>query len=343
MTQLQMIMFRKLVLILLFTIVPLVAFSALFHHFFVQFADTPADPQAQTEDVSIVSGMNLTQVAQLLSESGLIRSAFKFRLLARSQNQSGQIQAGDYEFSTDMTPREILEILTLGKVKLNRLTIPEGFSLKQIAAAIETAGLNSAAAVKKAAADPNVLKQYTIPGTTAEGYLYPETYFFAQKTSAQAMVITMLQRFETVFTDEMEKRANEMGFSRHEVVTLASIVEKETGNAAEYPIIASVFHNRLKKGMRLESDPTVIFGIGDKYDGDITRKHLTTPTPYNTYTIAGIPPGPIASPGKGALDAVLNPADTPYYFFVSKNDGSHHFSKTYAEHSRMVKKYQLHQ
>ena len=133
-----------------------------------------------------------------------------------------------------------------------------------------------------------------------------------------------------------------LGFSRHEVVTLASIVEKETGNAREYPIIASVFHNRLKKGMRLESDPTVIYGIGDDYDGDITFEHLKTATPYNTYLIAGIPPGPIASPGKGALDAVLYPADTAFFFFVSKNNGSHHFSKSYAEHSRMVRKYQLH-
>ncbi len=335
-------MLKKLFLILLLIAVPLVAASALFHHFFMQFADTPTDSQAVVHDFSVTPGTTLTRVAQLLADKGLTHSSFKFRLLARSENQSGRIQAGEYQLRTDMTPREILEILTQGKVKLNRLTIPEGFSLKQIAAVVEAAGFGNAAAFKKAAANPDILGQYAIPNTTAEGYLYPETYFFAQKTSAEAMVNAMLQRFETVFTDDMEKRANEIGFSRHEAVTLASIVEKETGNADEYPIIASVFHNRLKKGMRLESDPTVIYGVGDDYDGDITRKHLKTATPYNTYVISGIPPGPIASPGKGALEAVLYPADTPYFFFVSKNNGSHHFSKNYAEHRRMVRKYQLH-
>ncbi len=310
-----MTMPKKIVLILLLIAVPLVAASALFHHFFIRFADTPTDSQASVHDLSITPGMNLTGVAQVLAETGLIHSAFKFRLLARSQNQSGRIQAGEYELSTAMTPREILDTLTQGKVKLHRITIPEGFTLKQIAMAVEGSHLGTAAHFQKAASDPEILDQFAIPDATAEGYLYPETYFFAKNPPAAAMVIAMLQRFETVFTGEMENRAEELGFSRHEVVTLASIVEKETGNAKEYPIIASVFHNRLRKGMRLESDPTVIYGIGDDYDGDITFKHLKTATPYNTYVISGIPPGPIASPGRGALDAVLYPADTALFLF----------------------------
>jgi UPF0755 protein len=334
-------MLKKLSIALLFATTLLLFAGLLLQTNIKQFAETPADTRASIRGLSIPPGMNLTDISQLLADNGLIRSSLKFRLLARSQNLGSRIQAGEYELRSNMTPSEILGILVQGKIKLNRITIPEGFTLKQIAAAVEAAGLSHAADVKKAAADPEILKQFAIPGTTAEGYLFPETYFLAPKTSAEAIVRAMLRRFETVFSDEMDQRAQALGFSRHEVITLASIVEKETGNAKEYPIIASVFHNRLKKGMRLESDPTVIYGIGDSYDGNITRKHLTTPTPYNTYVISGIPPGPIASPGKEALDGVLNPADTPYLYFVSKNDGSHHFSKTYAEHRRMVHKYQL--
>lgn len=334
-------MLKKITITLLLVIMLLLLAGVLFHNNFNQFADTPTDTHATVHPLSITSGMNLTSVAQLLADTRVIHSAFKFRLLARLQNQGSRIQAGEYELSTDMTPREILDILTQGKVKLHRITIPEGFTLKQIAMAIESSHLGTAAHFQKAASNPEILTQFAIPAATAEGYLYPETYFFAKETPAAAIVTAMLQRFETVFTTDMEMRAQEIGFSRHEAVTLASIVEKETGNAKEYPLIASVFHNRLKKGMRLESDPTVIYGIGDDYDGDITFKHLKTATPYNTYVISGIPPGPIASPGKGALEAVLYPADTPYFFFVSKNNGSHHFSKNYAEHRRMVKKYQI--
>jgi len=337
-----MIMLKKLPLLFLLSAVLLVAAGALFHHFFIQSVDTPTGSGASVHDLEITPGMTLTQVAQVLADRGLIHSAFTFRLLARLQNQDGHIQAGEYRLRTGMTPREMLAVLTQGKVTLKRISIPEGFTLKQIAAAVETANLVNSTAFKKAATDPDILAQYQIPNSTAEGYLYPETYFFAPKTSAEAVVNAMLMLFESVFTDDMKKRAKEMGFSRHAVVTLASIVEKEAGNSEEYPIIASVFHNRLKKEMRLESDPTVIYGIGDDFDGNITRKHLTTPTPYNTYTISGMPPGPIASPSKGALGAVLHPADTDYFYFVSKNNGFHHFSKTYAEHRRMVRKYQLH-
>ena len=189
----------------------LVAASALFHHSFIRFADTPTDFQATVHELSITPGMNLTGVAQVLAETGLIDSAFKFRLLARSQNQSGRIQAGEYELRSDMTPREILKILVQGRVKLNRLTIPEGFTIKQIASAVEAAGLVNAASFEKAAADPDTLGQYAIPNTTAEGYLYPETYFFTPKTSGEVIVNTMLRRFETVFTDQMKNRAEDVG------------------------------------------------------------------------------------------------------------------------------------
>ena len=150
----------------------------------------------------------------------------------------------------------------------------------------------------------------------------------------------MVRRFQEVFTPAWEERARERKMTVHQVVTLASIIEKETGAPAERPVISSVFHNRLQKDMRLASDPTVIYGIKD-FNGNLTRKDLTTPTPYNTYKIKGLPPGPIANPGADAIQAALYPADTDFLFFVSKRDGTHHFSKTYPEHEKAVRKYQL--
>ena len=181
-----------------------------------------------------------------------------------------------------------------------------------------------------------------IPGKTVEGYLFPETYFFQKQASAEKIIRAMIGRFKSVFTKEWKNRAQELGFSVHEIVTLASIIEKETGVAKERSIISSVFHNRLEKGIRLASDPTVIYGI-ENFDGNLTRQDLRTRTPYNTYTNYGLPPGPIANPGKAALEAALYPADTPYLYFVAKPDNTHHFSTTLAEHNRAVRKYQLNQ
>ncbi|MBU1697564.1 MAG: endolytic transglycosylase MltG, partial [Proteobacteria bacterium] len=188
--------------------------------------------------------------------------------------------------------------------------------------------------------DTSFILSLGIKAITLEGYLFPDTYFFPKNTDCKTVITTMVEHFNNILTKEWQARAKTMGFSVHDIVTLASIIEKETGDALERPLISSVFHNRLKKNMRLESDPTVIYGIKN-FDGNIKKKHLKMKTPYNTYQIIGLPLGPIANPGAKSLAAALNPVHSEYLFFVSKKDTTHQFSKTIQEHNQAVAKYQL--
>jgi UPF0755 protein len=221
---------------------------------------------------------------------------------------------------------------------MHSITIPEGYSLKQIADLLEESGLIKGDEFLSKTEDPDTTVRYALKSPTLEGYLYPDTYHFAKGQSASVLIDLMVSRFRQVTTPFME-RVRFVGLTLHEVITLASIVEKETGRPEERPVIASVFLNRLMKGMRLESDPTVIYGIRD-FNGNLTREHLSKSTPYNTYRISGLPPGPIANPGLESIKAVLYPAGTDYLFFVSRNDGTHHFSRTYQEHQTAVEMYQ---
>ncbi len=307
-----------------------------------RYAATPAggDGQSPGEIVTIAKGQTFGRTAHLLHAQHLIEHPFKFRLLARLQGQDKQIQAGEYLLSATMSPAAIMDTLVNGKVRLYKFTVPEGSNLKQIAAIVETAGLMPQAEFIGAATDIEFAKAKGIAAATFEGYLFPDTYFFPKDASARAIITAMVDRLRSEVTPAREKRAAAIGLSVHQVLTLASIIEKETGAAAERPVISSVFHNRLRRGMRLETDPTVIYGI-ENFDGNLTRKHLTTPTPYNTYLIGGLPPGPIASPGLAAIEAALYPADTPFLYFVSKKDGTHQFSKTLADHNRAIVTYQL--
>lgn len=302
--------------------------------------DSPAGGQASSDSFVVEPGEPLVEIARRLEAQGLVRSALGFRLLARLEGAERRIQAGEYALSASLSPREILGRLLQGRVRLYRLTIPEGLTLSQIAAIVEKTSLATAADFEGLARDPALTKQLGIPAENLEGYLFPDTYFFPRGAGPQAILQAMVARFRAAYPPEWDEQASRLGLSRHEVVTLASIIEKETADPAERPLIASVFHNRLKRGMRLETDPTVIYGIRD-FDGNLTRRHLETPTPYNTYFIRGLPPGPIASPGKASLHAALFPAASPFLYFVSRNDGTHHFSTTYEEHQRAVRFYQL--
>ena len=238
------------------------------------------------------------------------------------------------------SPLEIVEVLIRGQVVLHKLTVPEGYNIKQVAQLVGQTGLVQEEAFLRAAQSQELAEILGISAETLEGYLFPETYYFPATTTAQKIISAMVQRFGVVFDQEYQARAKELGFTTHQIVTLASIVEKETGAAHERPLIASVFHNRLKKRMRLESDPTVIYGIKD-FDGNITRRHLKTKTPYNTYRRRGLPLGPIASPGQKAIEAVLYPASSAFLYFVSKKDGTHQFSTNLRDHNSAVRKYQL--
>ena len=305
-----------------------------------RFAHRPADGEEHSHIVSVAPGESFGMLSARLEKAGVITSDIRFKIIARLSGDDKRLRAGEYALSTAMSPLEIIDILANGKVLLHRLTIPEGYTIDQVAAEVEKAGLASAEEFSRLARDPSLVTELQLEGPSLEGYLFPDTYHFPREVSARGIITTMVSAYQSLVTDEWRNRAHELDLSIHDIVTLASIIEKETGAPSERPIIASVFHNRLKKRMRLESDPTVIYGI-ESFDGNITRRHLSSATPYNTYVIRGLPPGPIANPGRAALEAALYPAETDYLFFVSKKDGTHYFSKTIAEHTEAVRKYQL--
>jgi UPF0755 protein len=290
--------------------------------------------------VVVQSGQRFKTLSTLLHQKGVILYPLKFRLFARIKGYDKRVKAGEYMLSSTMTPKKILETMVDGKVHLHRLTIPEGYNLRQIAQAVDNAGFASETDFLKAADDPGFVHAKGIDAKTFEGYLYPDTYYFPRGVTPENIISAMVKRFWSVFKPEWEERAKTLGMTIHQVITLASIIEKETAVADERPIISSVFHNRLKRNMRLESDPTVIYGMGD-YNGNITRKDLERPTPYNTYTMKGLPPGPISNTGAKAIEAALYPADGKFLYFVSRNNGTHYFSTNFKDHSRAVRKYQL--
>jgi UPF0755 protein len=298
----------------------------------------PAKGQGSDQTFVVQEGMSLSEVADELENQGLITHKTLFRIWAEVKGHSRQIKAGEYRLNGRMPPYRILEIITKGIIISHAVTIPEGYSVVQIAELFAGEGLVDKERFLKLAMDPQVVERYGISSPSLEGYLYPDTYQFSRGLSAELIIDTMVKRFWHLVSPYKEL-ADESGMTWNEVITLASIVEKETGLAEERSLIASVFLNRLRKRMRLESDPTVIYGI-ENFNGNLTRRDLSTRTPYNTYMIRGLPPGPIANPGLESIEAVLNPAQTDYFYFVSKNDGSHHFSRTLSEHNQAVRAYQ---
>lgn len=289
--------------------------------------------------IQIPPGATLRQVIDLLAAHGVISQPDKFRYLVEWKGVSTRIQAGEFEFAPGLRPEEVLALLVAGRPVLYSITIPEGYNLVQIAKVLDQTGIWSGEKFLALAQDPAFAASLGIPYSSLEGYLFPETYKFPRSAAETEIIRTMVRRMEKEFTPEAEETMRRMGFSRHEVLTLASIVEKETARPEERPLIAAVFLNRLRRGMRLDSDPTVIYGL-PHFDGNLTRQDLATPTPYNTYRLPGLPPGPIASPGHEAIQAVLHPAGTDYLYFVSRGDGSHEFSRNYRDHRRAVDRFQ---
>ena len=308
----------------------------------IVYSKQPALINAEQRIVLIGSGQNFESVTRILHEEDIIHSSFKFKLFARIKGYDRKVKAGEYLLSSSMSPEKILETLSQGKVYLYPITIPEGYTVHQIASLLEKKGVGKRSEFLKVANDPAFTEQLGIDAKNFEGYLFPDTYFFAKNLSPRKMISAMVEQFHITFNPIWEKRSPDLNFSVHEIVTLASIIEKETGVAEERPLVSSVFHNRLNKNMRLQSDPTVIYGV-ENFDGNLTRKHLNTTTPYNTYTIRGLPSGPIANPGKASLEAALFPVKSAYLYFVSKNDKTHFFSTNYDDHRKAVRKYQLNQ
>jgi len=316
----------------------LLSFIALYLGYFLI---SPAGIDTKETTFIVKKGSGLRKVAGELQEKGLIKSKDLFILWAMLKGGSRDIKAGEYSLNQSMPPVKIFTMLTSGAIKTHPLTIPEGLTAEQIADLLANKNLVNKKEFISLARDKSLAASHHIDGTSLEGYLFPDTYIITRDMDALALVELMVNRFWAIFNalkkDQKPVEGNLL--SVHQIVALASIVEKETGCAEERPIIASVFLNRLKKRMRLESDPTVIYGLSN-FDGNLKRKDLHYPSPYNTYLHYGLPPGPIANPGRDSLLAVINPAKTRYLYFVSKNDGSHYFSATLSEHNKAVARYQ---
>ncbi len=288
---------------------------------------------------SISSGESFRTVTKRLYEVRLIESEPFFYYLARLTGKSGDLKAGDYELNDAMSPWEILKVITGSRVKLYRITIREGMNLFQIAEYLRERGLVDKIQFLEAAMDPAFAEDLNIPSFTVEGYLFPETYFISRGTPARQMIRMFVDMFWSKIPPEfLQQATKKYDLSFHDIVTMASVIEKETGLAAEMGLISSVFYNRFEKGMRLQSDPTAVYDVMP-YGGKVTRKHLLRKSPFNTYQIDGLPLTPITNPGLLAIQAALYPQKTDYLFFVSRKDGSHEFTSTYSDHVKAIEKY----
>ena len=282
---------------------------------------------------TVEPGMTLSDVAGDLEDRGVVRHAILFELLARYRGVGHGINAGRYEIETYMDAGQILSMLVDGKIVVNRVNVPEGLTIPETARILQARiGIDSTAFVQRSV-DPEAVRSLGIEAPTLEGYLYPATYNMYPDMTVDDILRQLTSRHLQSITEEFRKRAEEMEYSLHEIVTLASIIEQEAMVDDERDIISGVFHNRLEKGMRLEADPTVQYGIG-RPNMRLYEKHLSHPSPYNTYVHAGLPPGPICSPGVASIHAALYPEDVPYLFFVARGDGRHIFSETNREHNR---------
>jgi UPF0755 protein len=311
-----------------------VAAGAVFHALLQPRADQGADVLFEVR-----RGDSLRAIAMRLEQQGLVRDADATTWWARLRGKAEELHVGEYWLSPAMSPGEMIDRIASGRVATFEVVIPEGLTAAQIGAKLAEHGLVDEREFAAAVADPELARSLGISAPSLEGYLFPETYRLPHGLSGADVARVLVEQFKAAWR-EVGPRAEQRGLSMHEVVTLASIVEKETGAPDERPLIASVFANRLRRNMRLESDPTVIYGVPG-FDGNLRRSDLDdTRNAYNTYQHFGLPPGPIANPGLDALRAVIEPAQSELLYFVSRNDGTHEFSATYREHSDAVERYQ---
>jgi UPF0755 protein len=298
--------------------------------------------EAQEQFVEIPSGSGTAAMARRLADAGVVRSAQVFRVAVWLRGSSRRLQAGEYRFDQPMTAADVVDKIARGDVYVRAVTFREGLTIREMAAVFESAGYGSASEFMAASRKAELVRDMDPEAKDLEGYLFPDTYTLPRRTTAEQLVDRMVSRFEKVMTPELRNKAVERGFTVRQVVTLASLVEKETAKPEERPVVAGVYTNRMRIGMGLQCDPTVIYALmlAGRYDGNIRKGDLQIDSPYNTYRYAGLPPGPIAAPGEASLHAAVEPADVPYLYFVSRNDGSHVFSTTLDEHNRNVYNFQ---
>ncbi len=310
---------------------------------------TPLSRIANPKIINIPKGSDLKSVSSILKRDGIIEDTMAFNLLAKYKSAEGNLKAGEYQLSPDMPPSQILNLILEGKVYQYPVTIPEGYNIFEIASLLNKKGLADREKFVLLAFNRDFIESLGIEANNLEGYVFPDTYYIHKGMDESAIINKMVDTFRKIVLNEITDEYKKTGLTIHQLITLASLIEKETGNEAEKPIISAVFHNRFKKRMRLQCDPTVIYalllkGLKEKkiiYDGNIRKEDLSIDSPYNTYRYAGLPPGPIANPGKPSIHAAIHPSVSKYIYFVSKNDGSHHFSSTIEEHNRAVRTYQM--
>ena len=306
--------------------------------YFKNYADSPLSEKYRDVDLVIVPGMSFKDVTRELYEHGLIEEKWNWRIYARLSGTTHKIKAGEYSLSATLTPHQLLKNLVRGDTKQFSMTIIEGSTFKQLWDSVK----KNDKITQTLSSPDELLEKLNLEDHNPEGWFYPDTYHFSRGITDLQFFRHIHQHMRRVLDEEWANRKEGLPVhSPKEALVLASIVEKETSADHERVMVAAVFSNRLARGMRLQADPTVIYGMGEAFDGNISRKDLVKDTPYNTYVHKGLPPTPIALPGRASIAAALNPADNEMVYFVSKRDGTHHFSSTYEEHRAAVIKYQL--
>ena len=293
--------------------------------------------------VDIPTGTSTPGISQRLVTAGVVRDALTFRAALWLSGQARGLKAGEYRFDRPMSARDVIDMIARGDVYVVPITFREGLTIAETAEVFASSGFGTAEAFVAAATNPSLIRDLDLDATDLEGYLFPDTYTLPRKTTAERLVERMVAQFRQVVTDELRAEAKARGLSIRQLVTLASLVEKETAKADERPTVAAVYSNRLRIGMGLQCDPTVIYALqrAGKFTGNLRRVDLQYDSPYNTYRYPGLPPGPIAAPGKASLEAAARPASVDYLYFVSRNDGSHEFARTLPEHNRNVQRWQV--
>jgi UPF0755 protein len=335
---------RKLLLTLIATVVVAAIVGALLANEMRRRLQEPYKGYESAEVfVEIPQGAGSADIRRRLLDAGVVSDDFILRAAMWWSGRSRALQAGEYRFDRPLTPLAVVDKIASGDVHTQRLTFPEGLTIAEMAKVFESRGFGPAQAFIKAASDGALVKDLDARARDLEGYLFPETYSLPRRADAPRLVAMMVDRFRSSYDDTLRARAEAQHLTTRQVVTLASLIEKETAQPDERPLVAAVYRNRIKQGMGMQADPTVVYALmkAGKYDGNIRREDLSFDSPYNTYRYPGLPPGPIAAPGRASLAAALSPANVPYLYFVSRNDGSHVFAATLTEHNANVYQYQV--
>jgi len=293
--------------------------------------------------VDIPHGLGVSAIGHRLVESGVIKNDWAFRLAVWRRGASRTLKAGEYRFTGQMRATDVVDRLVSGSVFLRPVTFPEGLTVAEMAAVFESAKLGTKAMFAAAAQRATLVHEVDASAPDLEGYLFPETYNLPRDAGAELLIEQMTRRFLAIYDTKLRDAARARGLTTRQVVTIASLIEKETSRAEERPLISAVYQNRMRIGMGMQCDPTVIYALqkAGRWNGNLTRENLQFDSPYNTYRYSGLPPGPIAAPGRASLEAAVAPADVRYLYFVSRNDGSHVFASSLDEHNRNVHQHQV--